>query len=145
MCTNIFASAFYSCSELTSLNFPICSGIGSYAFVGCSALTSINFPECTTIGGSAFRNCSALTTANFPICASISTYAFAFCFNLISLYLNSVSAVPTLAANVFNSTPIGDYSTSAGRYGSIFVPASLFESFKTATNWIAYSSRFVSV
>lgn len=36
-------------------------------------------------------------------------------------------------------------TSTGGIYGSIYVPASLLASYKTATNWITYSSRFVGV
>ena len=36
--------------------------IGNYAFYSCSALTSVSFPVATSIGNSAFSSCSALTT-----------------------------------------------------------------------------------
>jgi hypothetical protein len=50
--------------------------------------------------------------------------------------MNNVTSVPTLRySNAFSSTPIAGYTTSTGGiYGSIYVPASLYESFKTATN-----------
>jgi hypothetical protein len=53
--------------------------------------------------------------------------------------------VPTLSTNVFDSTPIGGYSTSAGQYGSVYVPASLYNDFIVAENWSSISSRIVSV
>jgi len=167
VCTNIGSYAFCSCAKLTTVSFSVCKYIGQYTFSACKELTSVNFPSCISIAGYAFSNCSALTTVSFPSCTNISNYAFCFCtelttvslpictsfgsyafrycYNLISLYLNSVSAIPTFGTNMFSSTPISTYSTSAGRYGSIFVPASLFESFKTATGWAAYSARMVSV
>jgi len=64
---------------------------------------------------------------------------------LVSLYITSVTRVPTLGAGAFSSTPIGGYSAKAGRYGSVYVPSSLVNSFKTATNWAAVSSRIVGV
>ena len=48
--------------------------------------------------------------------------------------------------STFTSTPIAGYTTSTGGvYGSIFVPASLYDRYISATNWVTYSSRFVSV
>jgi len=56
-----------------------------------------------------------------------------------------VSSVPTLGLSAFASTPIGGYSDSAGQYGSVYVPASLYSSFLTANNWSLISSRIASV
>ena len=99
----------------------------------------------TTIGSNAFSHCSRLTTVNFPACTNISSTAFRACHTLISFYLTGSSYVSLVNSNAFNSTPIGGYSASAGQYGSIYVPASMLESYKTRTNWTYFSSRFVGV
>lgn len=144
--TTIDAYAFHTCSMLYEINFPACTFIDYSAFYSCSSLQTVNFPQCITIGSSAFGYCRSLRMASFPICTTIKAYAFSRCYNLISLYLNSVSSVPSLAnSNAFSSTPIGGYSTSAGQFGSVYVPASLYSSFLTATNWSAISARIVSV
>ena len=145
ICTTIGSHAFYACYSLTSANFPSCTTIGSNAFCYCFDMTSANFPICTSIGDGAFYPCYGLISANFPICTSIGNDAFHSCCNLVSLYLTSVPSVPTLGDSVFTTTPIGGYSASAGRYGSVYVPASLYSSFLTATNWSSISSRIVSV
>ena len=165
-CTNIGGSAFNNCSSLTSVSFPVCTSLGYSAFAYCTSLTSVSFPACTNINSSAFTRCSSLTSANFPACASVGQNAFAYCasltsvsfpactnigasafnkcYNLISLYLTG-SAVCTLSnSNAFTSTPIGGYSTSAGQYGNIFVPASLVDLYRSATNWTYFSSRIVA-
>ena len=146
-CSSIGANAFYSCSNLTAVSFPNCTSISGYAFGGCRTLTTANFPNCLIIGGTyAFFSCVSLTIASFPRCTNISTYAFSGCNNLLSLYLNEVSSVTSLGASVFTGTPIGGRTTSTGGvYGSVFVPASLLTSFKTATNWASISARIVGV
>ena len=146
-CTNIAFSAFAYCRSLISVNFPNCTYIESSAFNGCYSLTTANFPSCPIVGAYAFNYCYSLTTANFPKCDSIGASAFASCYNLISLYLNHVFSVTTLAGtSVFYSTPIGGRTTSTGGvYGSVFVPLSLLTSFKTATNWASISARIVGV
>jgi len=144
-CTTIGSSAFTSCSSLTTVSFPACTTIGSSAFTSCKSLTTASFPACTTIGSSAFAYCLNLTTASFPKCTYIGSYAFRGCIRLKSFYLTN-SSIATLAnSNAFSSTPIGGYSTTAGTYGSIYVPASLLASYKAATNWTYFSSRFVGV
>ena len=121
------------------------SFIGAYAFCSCSSLTTANFPACTSIGSNAFYGCYSLTTASFPACTSIGSSAFTWCCNLLSVYLISVSSVPTLGNYAFSSTPIGDYTASTGGvYGSIFVPSSLYTAFTLATNWNAISARIVA-
>lgn len=142
---SIRSYAFIYCSNLQSVNFPNCSHIESYAFRYCSNLQTVSFLNCNYVGSYAFANCYNLQIVNFPKCSHIANQAFRSCYNLISLYLTGTSVVSLPYSNTFSSTPIAGYSTSAGRYGSIYVPASLFNSYKTAANWSYFSSRFVSV
>ena len=145
-CTSIGANAFCNCSSLTTISFPACTIISNNAFYNCIALTTANFPSCTSIGTSVFYKCQSLTTIKLPICSSFGTYTFQNCYNLLSFYLNSVSAIPTFGTNMFASTPISTYTTSTGGVrGKIYVPSSLYNTFKTATGWTAYSSLMVSM
>ena len=144
--TLIGSYVFASCTALTSVSLPSATSIGSYAFTSCTALTSINLPSATTIGSNAFVSCTALTSINLPSATTIGSYAFTKCYNLLSLYLTN-SVICTLSGtNAFSSTPISNYTASTGGvYGSIYVPASLLTSYKTATNWTTFSSRFVGI
>ena len=139
----IGSNAFASCSSLTSASFPACTTIGTDAFNSCRSLTSVSFPACTSIDNGAFCYCSRLTSVSFPACTRIGNYAFRFCYHLISLSLGASSVCSLGGSSAFASTPIGGYSAKAGQYGSIFVPASLLASYKAATNWSYFSSRFV--
>lgn len=142
-CSYICPSAFCSCISLQSVSFPSCASIGSSAFFGCASLQSVIFPVCTSIGSSAFAECSSLQLASFPSCKQIYNYAFLRCRSLLSLYLLGSSVVTLLYSTAFNSTPIAGYTSSTGGvYGSIIVPESLIESYKIATNWSHFSSRF---
>lgn len=144
--TTIKSYVFRFCSSLTAVSFPAAIMVGEHAFNSCIALTTVSFPNVTSIKSYTFGYCYALATVSFPVVTSIGPSVFRYCYNLLSLYLLG-SSVPTLASrNVFTSTPIAGYTTSTGGvYGSIYVPASLYNSYITATNWAAYSSRFVSV
>ena len=137
----IMESTFFS-TNLKTASFPAVTDIGSNAFANCLSLTTISFPAATSIGDSAFNDCIALMSASFPAATTIGSSAFAYCTKLTSLNLVGVSRVPTLGNSAFASTPIGGY---AGQYGSVYVPASLYNSFLTATNWSSISSRIVSV
>jgi len=50
----ISTKAFYSCENLSEVNFPSCTSIGSSAFYSCRSLSNISFPNCTSIGWYAF-------------------------------------------------------------------------------------------
>ena len=121
------------------------TSIGNSVFYGCGSLTTASFPKVTSIGGSAFCYCGRLTTVSFPAATTIGGSAFSRCYNLKSLYLTGSSLCKLLNSNAFQSTPIGGYSTSAGTYGSIYVPKSLLTAYKAATNWTYFSSRFVGI
>lgn len=143
----ISSYVFYDCTSLSTVSFPNATSIGSSAFCGCESLSTASFPNATSIGSYAFCGCKSLSTVNLPNVTSIGAFAFSACYNLISLYLSSISTVPTLSGtSVFRSTPIGGYTGSTGGvYGSVYVPASLYSSFLTATGWSDIAARIVSI
>ena len=136
-CTNIGTSAFCSCASLTTANFPKCTYINNSAFFSCKKLATISFPLCSKIGPYAFARCSSLAAVSFPVCTNIGSSAFLSCTNLSTIYLGA-STVCSMGQDVFYSTGI------TSQKGSIFVPASLVETYKTATRWSAFSSRIFS-
>ena len=137
--TKIGNGIFYSCTSLTSINFPVCKTIGIYAFYACTSLTSVSFPSCTTIGSYAFNYCKNLTSASFPVCTTIGSYAFENCTSLSQIYLMASIRCTLSNSNAFSSTAIWSNK------GSIFVPTSLVNSYKTATNWTFFSNRIFGV
>lgn len=143
--TYIGPSAFNQCYSLNGVSFPSASYIGSYAFAYCSSLGSAVFPTVKTIGSGAFGNCTLMSEITFNAVSSIAAYAFSKCWYLLSVYLLGSSVCKLANVNAFISTPISNYSTKAGRYGSIYVPSSLWSSYISATNWVNYSSRLVSI
>lgn len=138
---------FYYCSNLSYINLPVLKKIsGVYTFGYCKNLKSVNLPQCSFLSGYTFTNCSSLQTISLPAMVSFSAqFHFNQCYNLTSLYLMN-SIVATLSnSNTFQSTPIGGYSSSAGTFGSIYVPSSLLTQYQTATNWSYFSNRFVGI
>lgn len=83
--TTIGEGAFAVCSSLTSIDLPSAlTQIGDYTFYNCSSLTSITIPDSvTSIGECAFENCSSLTSVTIPDSVGyISSCAFYNCSNL---------------------------------------------------------------
>ena len=162
----IHTYAFYYCSKLTSLNFPNAVSVYVSAFCYCSAVTTAIFPKLTSIGSYAFASnyklntvsmplvksvsnygfqyCSSLTTISLPSCTYLGTYAFRNCIRLVSLYLMGSTVCQLGTSYVFTSTPIGGYSTTAGQFGKVYVPSSLYATYIASTNWSLISSRIVS-
>lgn len=145
-CTEIGSSAFNNCStRLTTISFPSCVSVSDNAFYFCRSLQTIDFPACKYVGSAAFSQCAKLSTASLPVCSWIRSSAFQNCANLVELYLTNVSDVTLLGNNALYGTPVGGSSATAGRYGSIFVPASLYDAFCSASQWSSVASLIVSV
>lgn len=92
--TSIGRSAFYICSELTSVTIPnSVTSIGEEAFSYCRGLTSVTIPNSvTSIGGRAFSSCSGLTSFTIP--ANVSRLGCAIlgkCPNLTKVCYNAVN------------------------------------------------------
>lgn len=139
-CTSVYSLAFRGCSNLTTANFPVCVSVDNSVFYQCYNLKTINFPLCTYIGGNAFAYCSSLTSVSLSACKNIGLSAFRACRTLSSLTLGA-STVCTLAnSSVFASTPYAGYSSYFSGTPYIYVPSFLVASYKTATNWMYFSS-----
>lgn len=141
-------SAFRNCSNLSYFSAPLCSTMSSWVFYNTN-LSSIILPQCTSLSIYTFASCYYLSMVSLPKITTLSTGIFSSCFRLLDLYLGdnsstSICTIRTGAYATFASTPIAGYTTATeGVYGKIHVPASLLDTYKTATNWVTYSSRFV--
>lgn len=147
----LYTSAFECCSALSSIYFPQLQSLyGEGHFRSCYALVNVELPNLSTIASYMFNWCKNLTTISLGnsaiTSARISSGAFMVCYNLLSVYLN-YGTVPYLqSVSVFYNSPISNNTTSTGGvYGSIYVPASLYNSYITASNWSLYSARIVSI
>lgn len=138
-------SAFQGCSSLVNVSLPLLENVPGNMFASCEGLSQVIFPSVGTIFSSAFRGCYNLGTASFPVASRIESGAFTNCYNLISLYLgNSIMvSLGSSASYVFNSTPIGGYSGSAGVLGKVYVPESLVTTYKNNASWRSISARIV--
>ena len=97
-------------------------------------IESIKLSNVTSIGLSAFRGCSGLTSVSFPVATSIDSNAFDSCSSLTTIYVGTnTSTVCTLSnTNAFNNCT---------NLANIYVPASLVDSYKSATNWSNYADK----
>ena len=132
-CLYVGNKAFFYCTRLTTVNLPACTALYDYAFRSCNNLSYISIPNVTSVSGYCFGNCTALETISLPKCSYLSRYAFQSCSNLNTIYMGTeLSTVASMA----QSNALLDCSTLQ----SIYVPASLVDKYKSATNWSYYSS-----
>ena len=133
MCSYIWGNVFEKCSSLSQVNLPMCSYIGTGALGYCKSLSQVSIPVCSYIGVTAFAYCISLSQLSLPVCSIIRDYAFIGCSSLNMITIR-YSGVCSLGLNAFESTKI----TSST--GSIYVPTSLVDVYKSAENWSVYSN-----
>ena len=108
------------------------TSVGNYAFRYATKLTSLSLPSSvTSIGNYAFYGCSNITnvTAQGAL-TSIGSYAFTGCSSIANYYFYNCTSVPSLG----NACMVGTSSRK------IYVPRTLYSSWRSATNWSTYSS-----
>ena len=117
----------------------IASDFTSYLSVTASDITNVLLPECKYLYALTFQSCTSLNQVNLPVCSYIGDGAFLNC-NLFSSITIGYSGVCSLGgSNAFSATPI------ASGTGSIYVPASLVDTYKTATNWSYFSTQIFPI
>ena len=133
---------FYSNSYIETVNLPDCLEIRISAFYGCDNLRTVTLLNVLSIYSNAFRGCSQLETVYLSNCIFLSETAFNYCSALSNLYLfgSSIPQIDIVSGyGALSGTPIASSS------GSIFVPLSMLEDYKVASQWSRYSSRFVAI
>lgn len=140
--TMISSSAFYR-AGLRKVSFPNVVTIQSSAFCSCALIgidTSgvVSFPNLETIQAYAFGSVNQMRYVTLPKIKSIYGNAFREAGALSSLYILA-SSVPYLqSTTAFTNTPL------SGGIGKIYVPASLVDSYKSASVWSAYSAQITA-
>ena len=130
--------AFYYCSNLTDIYMPSVTYVNDYAFNVCAALKRVVFPNVGTISNYAFQSCEGLILAEFDKLATLNN-SFSSCKGLQSFVIRNETSCNLRSSSCFNSTPI-----SSGT-GYIYVPYSLVDSYKSATNWSRYASQIRAI
>lgn len=159
--------SFAEQAQLTTVSMPEVTDIGQYCFLDCVKLTSIYFPKLARLRYHAFRNCSSLTefvsgesfnsridSSTFEGCKSLTKadfkhidsqqgfggYSLA-CANLVTLIIRNADAVPPASYSIF-----GDNTTKMNKgEGYIYVPASMVDAYKAATNWSKYADQIRAI
>jgi hypothetical protein len=159
--------AFYGCANLRIVDLPNVTTVNSYAFKACTSLTEINIPKCSSDGRSIFNSCTSLKKIVLPAVTSIMTESASNtgyladctsleyvdmsvitsiggrCFNnctaLTTLAIRTNTVASLASTNAFANTPI------AKGTGYVYVPRSLVDSYKAATNWSTYATQFRAI
>ena len=154
--TSVGFSAFYQCSDLTSVVIPdSVTSIGDEAFLLCSNLTSVSIPDnVTEIGGGAFVHCFKLQKFDGNIasedgrCLILNGVLHAFAPDGITEY-TIPNGVTTISRAIFEgcssltSVTIGDSVTTIGDYAffgcsslrSVTIPDSVTTIGNSAFSW----------
>lgn len=139
VCGYISNYAFNYCYSLSQVDLPMCNSIGNYAFAECKSLRQLDLPMCSYIGNYAIAYCSVLNQLSLPMCSYISGAAFAYCSSLSIIAIGYSSVCSLGGVNVFYGTKI----TSST--GSIYVPTSLVDAYKSAANWSYFSTQIFPI
>lgn len=119
------------CTSLTELDLPnVQTFTATWGFQDCTALEVVNLPKATSIPTECFSRSTSLKLVRGPY-GIISNNAFNNCSNLKTLVLTNTKVCSINNINAFVGTPFA----SGGTGGTVYVPAALIESYKTATNW----------
>ena len=132
--TSVGLSAFQNHTGLLSVDFPNATTIGSNAFNGCTDLVDINLPKVKSIPMMAFYNCKAVTLLDFPCATNLATQSLRNCAALKHLILRSNTVCAMAHTLALDGTPMAN--GGAGIY--VYVPRTLVESYKVASNWKTY-------
>ena len=111
------SDAFYFNKTIKTVNLPYVTSVGDSAFYYCTSLSQVSLPMCSIIGGNALWECSLLS--------------------IITIGYSGICSLTSSGA--FNGTQI----TSS--LGSIYVTASLVDSYKSATNWSYFSTQIFPI
>ena len=133
----VYSSAF-EYKSVQTVDLPNCLYVGSNGFYYCVSLTTISLPVCTSLYNNAFRNCFNLTTVSLPACTDLHINAFRSCFNLNTIYMGTgLSTVATMRSS--------NALLNCSALQSIYVPASLVDAYKSASNWSYFSTQIFPI
>lgn len=159
-CVSVGGYTFQSCSNLKTVDLPVCENVGYCAFDYCKSIQSINIPNCKVIDFAGLGNLNVLQSISLPLCKSIGQYGMNNCYKLqsislplcsyigpVGLYGCSSLSVAYIGTGIDTVCVLNDINALQGcpALTSIYVPASLVESYKTATNWTYYSNKIFGI
>lgn len=137
---SLVSRACQGLTKLVTVNLPFVTSMGTYAFYGCTGLTDVNMPLVTSIPTQCFYGCTNLKHADFGAVSSIAAQAFNAATNLRELILRKNNSICTLN----NTSAISNTAIGKGT-GYIYVPSTLIDTYKDATNWSTFAAQFRAI
>lgn len=132
--------AFYGCKSLETVVLPNVTNIKQYAFASCKgSVLNVSCPNAMLLESCQFRDASSLISIDLLGFEGSSWDAFLNCTSLKTLILRRESLCAMSGTNMIGSTPI------AKGTGYVYVPRSLVDSYKAATNWSAYAAQIRAI
>lgn len=131
--------AFYGCSNLTSISLPLVTTSGGNAFTGCVQLADVQIPLLTEVTPNMFMSCSSLVKIKLPVLQNINQNGFAYSGSFETLILPNTQMCTLSNKNALRVTSIEKGT------GYIYVPQSLIEAYKAATNWVTFAEQFRAI
>ena len=138
VCSN-FGYGVFRNTNLQSIDLHKCVILKVSTFNGCSNLINVSLPICEKIEDDAFKNCTSLYQLSLPMCNNIGFNTFLNCSSLSIITIGYSSVCNLRYSDAFNDTPIKSGT------GSIYVPASLVDAYKSATNWSYFSTQIFPI
>ena len=126
---------------ITSVDDDTITVVGDNAFRNCNKLTSVKLKSATYLYRYSFQECYKLTKVDLYLVGTIREQSFWYNQLLDTLIIRTNQVCTLSNTNAFTSTPIATSTTE----GYIYVPLSLVDDYRNATNWTTYKSKIMPI
>ena len=153
-------SSFDQCNGIDQIDLPNCTKISNRSFASCNKASFINVPLLEEVPAGAFYGSQTATTANIPLVKKLASQAFYYSRTIERLDFQQLTLIEQLALNQTNLTvliirtnsvcSLGNANALANSpiakgTGYVYVPRSLVDSYKAATNWATYAAQIRAI
>ena len=135
---NVRGYALYQNANVVSIDMPFVETIGTNSFYRCTNVREMNIRSAITIGSNGIRQTTKLERLDFDRLESIGNLGLAYTDSM------EVLIIRTPKMCVANGDPLKAGAIHE-RNGYIYVPKSLIEEYKAATNWSLYADKFRAI
>lgn len=148
-CTRVSRPLAKNNTALTELSLPACTSIDTSGPIeGCTNIITASFPKVSIFQNNEFYAFHKLEKVDMSACTSISQGVFCECYSLKTLIIRQTSKVATLSNEMvltdcyhFSGITSSTYNPDGAKDGYIYVPDTLVNSYKTATNWATLADQ----